>query len=358
MKNVRAAVLLVAMGLYGCRQEPPPGACTVSPASLDFGLVDTTSPAKALRVLIRNGTNVPQQVTVTPLSFPFATHPAEPVQVRAQGLQEVMVTFKPTDGRLSLDELVIRSEDGACDVAVPVKGLGSGSLRANPPELKFTLGKGESETREVRIENTRRVSVSFDVSVTPPSTFTAPEGQELAPGASVPVLVTGRLDDWAARRGVLIVTGTLERLEVPIEMIPSSPRLEVTPLPIDIPVVDLDSSSVPPGFAERVVRLRNAGASMDPNVPKLAVTDVVVANNPLLNEVVVRKEMFTLLGENQSTDLSIRFTPKALGPHTFQFHRADERGQLHRAGDGERGRSSGVRNGGDAGGQACAARGA
>jgi hypothetical protein len=321
MGNVRIAVLLLSLSVLGCEgRKPIPGPCEASPTSLNFGLVESTGPQKTLRFTLRNKTEKVQQVRIAPLAFPFGVSPVGLVPLVAfNGSVEVQVGFDPADGRLSVDEVVMSTEDGTCDVTVPVRGIGSGSLRADPAELEFTLGKGETQTKELQIVNTRRVEVTLKFTAPPGVTLTLPNDRKLGPGGAMIVPVKATLNDWPRQDGVITVTTTeLERLEIPVALIPSSPRVEITPTPpIEIPVIGLDVNAQ--SFAERTFRIRNAGTSGDPLVPKLDVRSFGLTSIEPFDQVIVSEVPFTQLAENESMEVSVRIIPQQAGPNFFQF---------------------------------------
>jgi hypothetical protein len=200
-----------------------------------------------------------------------------------------------------------------------LRGLGSGVLRANESSLEFVLSKGETQTREVFIENGRRVPLNLDVNAMGPITVSLPEGRQVAAGGSLRVQVTARMETWQRLSGQVNVFSAFESIRIPIDLIPTSPRVEVTPAVIDIPTVAMDLTSAPKGFVDRTIRVRNAGASGDPNVPALNIEGLFLERSSASDDIEVSGPN-AILSENQSALFTLRVTPKSLGPRSFEFH--------------------------------------
>lgn len=311
------------VGLVGCAQQQsmdPP--CVLSQASVNFGVVESTGPGKTIKLQLRNNTKNVPRITISPLAAPFGVAPStfEKLPPAANvGSVDVVVSFQPTDGLLHLDEFTIQSDDGQCDLTVPVRGLGSGLLRADPAKPEFTMSLGETQTRELRLINTRRVPLTVERPASIPElTVAFPEGFTIPAGGSVPLRITARMLTWSRRDLELLVTTALDRVTIPISLIPSSPVLEVTPLPpIDIPIIPMDPNSVPPGYSARTFRVRNAGTTNDPSAEKLIITGFKPTDAS--SDLRVTPVSFTQLSEGQSTDLGVRIVPTATGPRTFEF---------------------------------------
>lgn len=316
MTALRAAILLM---LVGCAKPESPR-CSTEPASIDFGEVEVSSTGSAARFTLRNDLATEQRLTVLPLSPPFEMRPLEQnLFLPAHASMPIGLFFRPVDGLLHHEELVISSDDGACKVTVPLRGLGSGVMRANVSGLEFVLNRGETQTREVFIENGRRVPLSLNFDAIGPISLSLPEGRQVPAGGSLRVQVTARMETWQRLSGQVRVFSAFEALRIPIDLIPTSPRIEVTPTVIDIPTVAMDLTSAPKGFVDRTIRVRNAGASGDPNVPALSIEGLFLELSSSLDDIEVSGPN-AILGENQSALFTIRVTPKSLGPRSFEFH--------------------------------------
>lgn len=302
--------------LVGCAD--PEARCVVSPESFDFGEIELTEQAPMKKLVLRNPRETPQRVSVSALSAPFALRPSDAsiFLPERNGEQTFEVRFHPLDGLLHVQDLVFRSE-GFCDVTVPLRGLGGGSLLATPFDL--VLRRGETQTRELRINNSRRAPVTISVEANPPLTIALPEGSVIPAAGSLSVQVTATLPGWQRLSPVVKITSTRESLSVPINLIPSSPRVEVSPPVIDIPTVAMDLRSTPRGFVERTVRVRNSGSSNDPSAPPLSVDGFFLEFNTGLDDVEVTGAP-ALLAEGESTQFSVRLVPKSTGPRALSFH--------------------------------------
>ncbi len=307
---------LILLALVGCADSGP--RCSTDPGSIDFGEVEVRR-GISKTIVLRNGLATHQQLTILPVSPPFEVTPRAQVFLPANASTPIDVFFGPTDGLLHHEELVMSSEDGACAVTVPLRGLGSGVLRANASRMEFVLSKGETQTRDVFIENGRRVPLNLDVLSMGPITVSLPEGRQIPAGGSLRVQVTARMETWQRLSAGVDVFSAFETFRIQIELIPSTPRVEVIPATIDIPTVAMDLSSAPKGFVDRLVRIRNAGNSGDPSAPALIIEGLFLGSSSALDDVEINGPN-PVLGENESTQFSIRITPKSLGPRAFDFH--------------------------------------
>lgn len=310
-----------ALVLLGCRpQSIEP--CRIAPLELDFGEVQARPGAVYERfVTVTNPSSVDRFVIAEPLAFPFAA-PEGPVLVKARSEALISIRFAAVDGLLHHEELILSSTDERCEFTVPLRALGSGLVRVRPEELEFTLGAGEVETKEVHLENTRRTPATVqlqwltDAQFPFPLTF-GPEPLTLPPGGSSSLPITAAPLGWDRVTAELRIFSPGQEVSVLVTLTPSSPRLEVSPLSIDIPVVGVDRDSQPPAFAERTIQVRNTGSSGNPTAPPLW----LVANDPFFgnpDELHVTTPPLPLgLAEGESAELKVRVIPRFAGEKSF-----------------------------------------
>lgn len=307
-------VVLCPLMLLGCKSEAP---CTIVAESLDFEEVDVEASVHR-RIVVTNPSDVDREVTAVPLAPPFFVHPLDTLGLQAHSEEAWTVTFGPDDALLHFDELILAG-GGSCDFALSLRGLGSGDISVSPETIGFTLATDQREEKEVLIRNTRRtpttvtLQLSIDegpadaLSLGTPTTLEVPAGQAI----SVPIVAMRR--GWGLVRARLSVLAGPRPRVVSILIEPSSPRLEVTPTVIDIPQIGFDLSSQPLGFAERAFRVRNVGTSGDPNAPRLQIVRATADD-----EVEVSwPQLLPGLAEGESTELTVRMTPRSLGQKRY-----------------------------------------
>lgn len=326
---MKRTLLVLALCATGCTRSTE--RCRVTPLELDFGELPSASGTHQRVVQVTNPSDVDRTLTLSPMSFPFSVDSDVPLPLRAHSGAQLAVRFTPIDGLLHLDELHVSSDDGACDLSVPVRALGSGSIQVSPETIDFTLGAGEEQTKEVVIQNSHRIqSLVFMRWVTPQSgSFNVgfPSVELAVPaGGSVSVPITARAEGWTrvdAEFSIVAPSGRASH--VALSITPSSPQLEITPLAFDIPNVGLDLASQPPAFAERTVRVRNTGNSGNPSAPPLRILNEAA---PLLgdpDELEVTRPSTPLdLAEGESAELTVRLVPMFPGQRTWGFHIATD----------------------------------
>lgn len=323
---MRAPLLLaLTFGVTACLPppSPPPPPCpvTVSPTELDFGEVEATTFTRRNLVFTNSSSSVMHFTLAEPVDFPFQPVRGERFSVDAASEQVVTIQVRPSDGLLHLDTFVVRSADERCELTVPLRALGSGLLVVEPDPLTFQVNPGQTQTKDLRLVNSRREPITVQAALRPspnPFMLTAPEGLTLPALGEIPLLVTANPTTWSQARVQLVLTTERETVTADVTQRPSSPRLEVTPASFTIPTVRFDPSSQPKGYVERVIRVRNAGTSGDPAAPPLRFDSVAILSGDPRELVRSAPDQGTPLAEGESLELGVRIVPiGAPGPRSY-----------------------------------------
>lgn len=312
----RTSSLLVLLSL-GC--SPPPDLCTAAPLEVDFGEVQAgpmTTYERPLRVTNSSGEGV--FFFAHAPRFPFAVEPEGRFFVKARSESFLGVQFTALDSLLHFGELKVSGEEGRCALSVPLRALGSGLIRPNPPALEFTLGAGEPGTKELLIENTQRKPATVELSWSAiggpaPLSFGGQSTREIPAGGSIIVPITASPQGWEPIDTNLFIR---DQRSTPVRVLitPSSPRLEVTPLTHDIPRVGLGH------YAERTFLIRNSGRSGAPSAPPLQlarVPEFVPGDSPDVDVFV--PAAIPALREGEHAEFTVRVHPSRAGPGRYRF---------------------------------------
>ena len=181
-------------------------AIDVSPASLDFGSVNTGE-SKDLTLTIRNTGKADLQVkSITPSSPIFDVYwPAESFKLPPGGQQEIMVEYAPESaGAESATVTIVSNDPARPSVIVKLSGTGVAPVVSGPAiELSptslvfFSVPVGSSKTLQIKVRNTGTQNlVVSSVTITNPQFSTVPPlggfTMRLSPGGEWPITVEFR----------------------------------------------------------------------------------------------------------------------------------------------------------------------
>ena len=308
----RPAILILLL-LSSC-EENEPGALEFDPLELDFGDVEPTLDGGQTKlVTLRNSSALNAACSFgEPLSEPFATPVTREFLLNSGSTKDIPITFRPTDGLLHLGTLKLTSSDGSCNVSLPMRGLGSGVLVAQPQQLIFKLGVGERQTRELRVESSRRTPTPISlrwVTNGSPFTYGTPQGLTVPASRGLTIEVDASPTTWDPTNAVLRITGAGQELNVLAVYVPSSPQLEARPRVLDVPRVPVGE------FAERTFRIGNVGMSGD-FLRRLEITQII-SSDPVEVDIVAANVGGTLF-EGSWEDVRLRVRPTSPGPKNYR----------------------------------------
>jgi hypothetical protein len=329
-------VLLVSWLCFACSEPPsaPPliESCHVTPSALDFGEVEAnTRVSRTIRVV--NHTGVDRELAVVPVVAPFSSD-SLPGRFRlfAGATRDLTLSFAPSDGRLHLDELqLVDLGAGDCTLKVPLRGLGSGLLALQTPELDFGfLRPGSMKSLALVVSNSSRapitlgaVNVLFDsestglapLTVRPPASTVVPEHGTLALELFATPQRSGRVF------GRVLLTSGEATLAAPFVLTVGAPVADAFPSSIAPWLVGFDPDTQPHGFSDRPLYFRNVGAAGPSPDADLRLTSLhvealgdAVAEELLLN---VPANASAGLQSFEVSELRLHLEPRSVGPKEF-----------------------------------------
>lgn len=337
MRAVRWAPVILVI-LAACRAPTPPPdagsdpdagtAClSASPASIDFGEIDTGSRGSTF-VRITNTTGQEVLLGSTPSEDPFTTD-VVPERLPPNGSVLLGLRFFPTDALLHFASLEFSSSAG-CTLEVPVRGLGAGSLTVSPRVLDFgPVDPGKTRSLELSFSNTRRTEVVFEqIRLLPingtgvPFTlgFTAP--LIIPPTTTTTLSVTAAPPDFEQYASNLTLSGPTAFESVHLQVAGGAPIASLTPAVIVVPKMDFTAGSMPASFVERSLIIKNeatdAGSFISNLQVVLPVLEVRTDDGGLSTDVNFRA-IFQPLPAGEQEEFVIQVRPPSSGVHHYQL---------------------------------------
>ena len=339
-----SALALVLMACDDEHHESTPSPfvpCTVSPVAVDFGEADATIEGASVRtrIRVRNFSGSDRNLMLLPLGKPYSALPVPGgFKLPAGSTRDITVFFTPTDGMLHLDELRLVDDgngDGKCELTVPLRGLGSGtlSLGGTPSTLDFGfMEPGTTQSLSLNVSNSTRLPVRLgSVNVVFDSGFSLPQPVQIKGPLSLTVPASGTLgmELIAAPQllgpvsGRVVITSSTGQitLQAPFALTVGRPEPEVFPSNLTPWLVGFDPDSRLHGFSQRTVRFSNVGNSGPSGKDGLRLTSVLIAGlaNTSSSELLVSvpPEAFQGLATNESAQLIFHLEPSSAGPKEF-----------------------------------------
>lgn len=316
---------------------PPPVAVVPDclrafPAALDFGEIDAfTSATGKVRITNLSSSRITLQRAA--LAPPWSSPSLQQSSLLNPGESRFFdVSFQPSDGLLHFAALELTGP-GSCQVKVPLRGLGAGTLSADPPSLDFgVVAPGQAKTLPLRLTNTRRVPVTVAGLV-----LLAAGGADGGAGAFsanlpgtvvVPALGSVSWPVTAAPSSGDFFSGTVAGsatpaglVSVPLQVVGGEPRARLES-PSVMAMVGFTPGSLPPSFSERAVALHNDAPAGDATVLRLQLPffQVEAVDGGIAGELEVPMEnwFFGGIPGGRSASLSVRVRPATLGPRHFR----------------------------------------
>jgi hypothetical protein len=285
---------------------------------------------------VRNHTGKDRSLTLLPLGKPYSVLPLPGgFRLPAGSTRDLTVFFTPTDGMLHLDELQLIDDgngDGACEVRVPLRGLGSGtvSLGGTPAPLDFGfMEPGAQQRLQFNVSNSRREPVRLEaVNVVFDSGFSIPEPITVLEPVSLTVPAGGTLgfELVAAPQllgtiaGRVVINAGPTTLQAPFALRVGVPEPELFPASLEPWRVDFDPTTAPHGFSDRPLRLRNVGSSGPSKEAGLRLLSVQIAalqGDSRELQLTAPPQAFLGLASGESAELSLHLEPATQGPKEF-----------------------------------------
>lgn len=269
---MRAAILSVVVAASACvedelrdggvRTDAGAAECLKLPDEIDFGetpvgidverTVLLTNPAAAGSVLTSSISGLPFSMSLPPQQF-----------LGPRQSMLVAVRFNAPDGRLHVGTLTFTGGAGCPIQEVALRGLGAGSLKLETPSpLEFGFAPlGVTQTRMVRLVNTRRANVKLTVTVPAAYRVSGPMVVPALGSLDVPISVTPLAGD--VLNGSIFIIGSHmsvngtpiigDSLDLPVRGRAGVPRIVVERTSIELEHLPLA------GALQRRIGIRNDG---------------------------------------------------------------------------------------------------
>lgn len=340
---MRAVVIFSAMVFFACdaptQKTPAPFVpCTVTPTAVDFGEADATIEGASVRtrIRVRNQSGKDRNLMLLPLGRPYSMLPVDGAfKLPAGSTRDITVFFTPTDGSLHLDALRLVDDgngDGACEVTVPLRGLGGGtlSLGGTPSSLDFGfMEPGGTQRLALNVANSTRepirltaVNVVFDSGFTLPEPVTLHEPTTLIVPASgnLPFELVASPQLVGTVTGRVVISSANTTLETHFAVTVGRPEADVFPASVGPWLVGFDPISRSHGFSQRALRLTNVGNSGPSAEAGLRVTSILISGfGSSSSELTVNvpPQAFQGLASGESAQLVFELQPTSIGPKNF-----------------------------------------
>ena len=182
---------------------------TISPSSLDFGVVVVGATAPAQAVNIRNDGNIPLIIASVTVTGDFAQQNSCAVPVAPGAGCTIMVTFMPTVAGARAGTLTVLSNTTSGMDQVALSGSGSGPLLViNPTSLLFSpIAVGTSASLIITVSNGGTATLNLtDISTTGAFSETNNCMTALAPNSSCSITATFTPTIQGTVQGALVIT--------------------------------------------------------------------------------------------------------------------------------------------------------